>query len=96
MTQPFNHIIVVFRNDDISALSDVDHEQRVSEIFEQYKIPQTIGVIPLYTLNSEHDPKGNSLISLGENRKQIRIRDRTPRLQTSDKQVQPALEKRIF
>ncbi len=69
MVQSFNHIIVVFRNDDISALSDIEHEKHISKIFEQYKVPQTIGVIPLHTLNSEHDPKGNSLISLGENPK---------------------------
>lgn len=69
MTQTFNKTIIVFRNDDISALSDVDHECQVAAIFEQYKVPQTIGVIPLYTVNSEHDPKSNSPISLGENRK---------------------------
>jgi hypothetical protein len=68
MTQPLNHIIVVFRNDDISALSDVDHEREVATIFERYGIPQTLGVIPLYTTASEHDAKNNSLISLGENR----------------------------
>ena len=69
MTQPVNHIIVVFRNDDISALSDVDHERQVAAIFERYGIPQTLGIIPFYTTISEHDAKSNSSISLGENLK---------------------------
>jgi hypothetical protein len=69
MIQPLNHIVVVFRKDDISALSDVDHERDVAAIFERYGIPQTLGIIPLRTAGSEHDTKGNSLISLRENPK---------------------------
>ncbi len=64
---PEKNIIVVFRNDDISALSDIEHEKHILEIFEEYRIPQTIGVIPLFTVNSEQDPRGNSFISLREN-----------------------------
>ena len=39
-------IFVVFRHDDPSALSDLEHEQRVMEIFQRYQIPQTFGIIP--------------------------------------------------
>ena len=67
MTQTFNHIIVVFRNDDISALSDVDHERQVAAIFEQYGIPQTLGVIPLRAADSSHNPKGKRLAPLVTN-----------------------------
>lgn len=38
--------IVVFRNDDPSAMSDVEHEKRVAAIFEKYNVPQVLGVIP--------------------------------------------------
>lgn len=38
--------IVVFRNDDPSAMSDVEHEKRVAAIFEKYGVPQVLGVIP--------------------------------------------------
>ncbi len=67
MTQSLNHIIVVFRNDDISALSDVDHERQVAAIFEQYGISQTLGVIPLCAADSIHDPKGKRLAPLVTN-----------------------------
>jgi hypothetical protein len=39
-------ILVCFRNDDISAASDVAHERRVMEIFSRHNVPQTIGIIP--------------------------------------------------
>lgn len=67
MTQPLNHIIVVFRNDDISALSDGDHERQVAAIFERYGIPQTLGVIPLCAADSIHNPKGKRLAPLATN-----------------------------
>ncbi len=38
--------IVVFRNDDPSAMSEVEHEKRVAKVFEKYCVPQVLGVIP--------------------------------------------------
>jgi len=69
MIQPFNHIIVVFRNDDISALSDADHERQVAAIFERYGMPQTLGIIPLCAADSTHNPKGKRLAPLGTNQR---------------------------
>jgi len=51
-----DRIIVVFRNDDPSAISDVAHEQRVCALFERYGVPQTIGVIPNVALGPHRDP----------------------------------------
>ncbi len=42
-------IIVAFRNDDPSALSDAAHERRLFEVFEHWGVPQTIGVVPNIT-----------------------------------------------
>jgi len=39
-------IFVIFRNDDLSALSDFKTEERILKIFEKYNFPQTFGVIP--------------------------------------------------
>lgn len=47
-------IVVVFRNDDPSAASDVARERRLFEIFEHWKVPQTIGVVPNMTLADRH------------------------------------------
>lgn len=48
-------IVIVFRNDDPSALSDLDHERELFAIFERHGVPQTIGVIPRVTLGHFHD-----------------------------------------
>lgn len=45
-------IYVVFRNDDICALNDVEHEKKIMALFEEYNIPQTVGVIPYVVENS--------------------------------------------
>ncbi len=71
MSQGFNHIIVVFRNDDISALSDVDHERRVAGIFERYAISQTLGVVPLCAVDSAHNPWGERVASLEVNQEVV-------------------------
>lgn len=49
-------IVVIFRNDDPSAISDVDHERRVCGMFERFGVPQTIGVIPNVALGAHRDP----------------------------------------
>ena len=51
-----DRIVVVFRNDDPSAISDVDHERRVYAMFERFGVPQTIGVIPNVALGAHRDP----------------------------------------
>ena len=42
---------IIIRNDDISALSNLDHEKRIFSIFLKYNIPQVIGVIPYVSEN---------------------------------------------
>lgn len=42
---------IIIRNDDISALSSLDHEKRIFSIFKKYNIPQVIGVIPYVSEN---------------------------------------------
>ena len=51
-------VIDFFRNNDPSALSDVAHEQAIAAIFERYRVPQTIGVVPRHAVGSTHDPYG--------------------------------------
>lgn len=60
-------MIVVFRNDDLSGCSDDAHERRVAAIFERYRIPQTLGVVPMYAADSPHDPRGTTHKSLETN-----------------------------
>ena len=38
-----NQIFIIFRNDDLCALSDPVRERRILEIFEKYGIPQVFG-----------------------------------------------------
>jgi peptidoglycan/xylan/chitin deacetylase (PgdA/CDA1 family) len=61
-------IIVVFRNDDVSALSDLHLERKVARIFMRYHAPQTIGVIPFCALNGTHNPHGQGGRALETNR----------------------------
>lgn len=42
---------IIIRNDDISALSNLDHEKRIFSIFQKYSVPQIIGVIPYVSEN---------------------------------------------
>jgi peptidoglycan/xylan/chitin deacetylase (PgdA/CDA1 family) len=48
----------VFRNDDPSAISNLEHEREIFAIFERHGVPQTIGVIPAESLTNVHDPLG--------------------------------------
>ena len=60
-------IIVVFRNDDVSALSDVEHEGAVAEILGKYQCRQTIGVIPWCEMGNWHEPDSRGVMPLGAN-----------------------------
>jgi peptidoglycan/xylan/chitin deacetylase (PgdA/CDA1 family) len=64
-------IVVIFRNDDPSACSDVAHERRVAEIFEKYGVPQTIGVVPCHAVGDTHDPTGTDTLPLDRNRPMV-------------------------
>ncbi len=57
-------IMVVFRNDDPSAKSNLEHEREIFSIFERYGVPQTIGVIPSESLADTHDPDGEGELTL--------------------------------
>lgn len=59
-----DRIVVVFRNDDPSAISEVEHERRICAMFERHGVPQTIGVIPNVALGPHRDPhaKGERLL----------------------------------
>jgi len=50
-------VIVVFRNDDPSACSDVNHERRCADMFDRYGLRQTLGVIPLDCKGGYHRHK---------------------------------------
>ncbi|MGE4092142.1 MAG: DUF2334 domain-containing protein [Candidatus Binatia bacterium] len=65
--QKGSKILVVFRNDDLSACSDVAHERAVAALFDRYGVPQTIGVIPRCTIGSHRDPGEKQTLPLAEN-----------------------------
>jgi hypothetical protein len=60
-------IVVAFRNDDPSACSNVDHEKRIADVFESFRIPQTIGVVPLFCKGNIKDSNIQTLMALDEN-----------------------------
>jgi predicted deacetylase len=60
-------IVVVFRNDDPSAVSDVAHERRLFEIFEHWGVPQTIGVVPNMTRGDRHARDNGGFAPLASN-----------------------------
>ena len=67
MTAPTTgRVVVVFRNDDLAGASDLEHEQRLAAIFEGYKVPQTLGVIPFCATDSYRDPRGEGHVLLGD------------------------------
>lgn len=66
-------IVVVFRNDDPSALSDVAHERRLFERFEHWNVPQTIGVIPNITRGDKHTPRGTDFAPLASNPEMVEL-----------------------
>ncbi len=60
-------IIVSFRNDDLSATCDAEHERRLAACFERYGFPQTIGVIPLSPGRTHRDPHARLAVPLEAN-----------------------------
>ncbi len=60
-------IVVIFRNDDPSALSDVEHERRVAAIFRSYGVPQVLGVIPNCCAEGFRVPNGTRNVPLAAN-----------------------------
>ncbi len=50
------NVYVILRNDDPCALSDVDHERRVLELFERYGVPHVAAVIPR-VVSDPHDDR---------------------------------------
>lgn len=60
-------ILVIFRNDDPSALSNLAHEREIFGIFERFGAPQTLAVIPKIALTDLHDPAGCGERSLLDN-----------------------------
>jgi hypothetical protein len=59
-------VLVVFRNDDLAGASDLEHELRLAAIFERYKVPQTLGVIPYCATDSYRNPHGTAHVRLDE------------------------------
>lgn len=57
------NIVVVFRYDDYSSLSNTPLEQEILEIFENNNIPLTIGVIP-FAVNNPYNPDPQDLLPL--------------------------------
>jgi len=64
-------IIVVFRNDDPSACSDVAHERRCARLFDCCGFPQTVGVIPLRCEGKLTDRIAQRRVRLGENPRMV-------------------------
>lgn len=60
-------IIVMFRNDDPSALSDLEHEREIFALFERAGVPQTLGLVPHMTVSNVRDPHGSGEKALDEN-----------------------------
>jgi glycosyltransferase involved in cell wall biosynthesis len=60
-------ILIAFRNDDISARTNVTHEQSVIDIFWKYKITQTFAIIPNVSENPE-DYNNENFHPLSENK----------------------------
>ena len=76
MTSPSTirgRIVVVFRNDDPSAMMDLDHERRIFGLFEKYQIPQTIGVIPCVSTGDQHSKIAAPTRSLLDSKKSIQF-----------------------
>lgn len=62
-----SRIIVIFRNDDPSALSDVEHERRVAAIFERHRVPQVLAVIPSCCAEGFREIHGTRNVPLADN-----------------------------
>lgn len=63
---PEGKIIIVFRNDDPSAISNPEQERKVLEIFKKYHVPQVVGVIPV-RVRLDGDSQGSQPYYLVDN-----------------------------
>lgn len=63
--------IIVFRNDDPSACSDVGHERKIARLFDKYRIRQTLGVVPLHCDGNPKDLKPQRSVRLDENPRMV-------------------------
>lgn len=66
-------VLVAFRNDDLSARSDADHERLVAQLFLAEGIPQTLAIVPEVTDGDFHDPSASRTIGLWDNRELVRL-----------------------
>jgi len=66
-------IVVVFRNDDLSACSDVEHERRIADMFCRYNFRQTLGVIPLRYEGQLRDRRTTRQVQFYENPRIIKF-----------------------
>lgn len=66
-------VFVVFRNDDPSAISDLNHEREIYEIFERYGARQTLAVIPDAAITYPMDPHGKGERPLYDNPQMIEL-----------------------
>lgn len=65
-------VYLLFRNDDLCALSQPEKERSVFRLFEKYSIPQVIGVIPKVT-EDQHDCLNQSFHPLSENQEIVSL-----------------------
>ena len=68
-----DRIVIVFRNDDPSAVMDLIHEEKIFGLFEKYQIPQTLGVIPCVSTGDQHSKLANPTRSLLDSEQSIRF-----------------------
>lgn len=66
-------IVIVFRNDDPSAVMDLNHENKIFELFDKYQIPQTLGVIPCVSTGDQHSKRAKPTRSLLDSEQSIRF-----------------------
>jgi len=64
-------IIVVFRNDDPSACSDVEHERKIADMFDRYNSRQTLGVVPFHCAGNPLSRRPQRQVRLDENPEMI-------------------------
>jgi predicted deacetylase len=67
MSSQIPRIIIVFRNDDPSALCQVEKERAIFSVFADCRIPQTISVVPNMSRTDVHDPFGHGEAALDSN-----------------------------
>jgi peptidoglycan/xylan/chitin deacetylase (PgdA/CDA1 family) len=66
-------ILIVFRNDDLSAQLDAGHERRIAAMFQAYHCVQTVGVIPFCTKGDFCSRASADHLALDANREMVRL-----------------------